>query len=131
SVGMAGNILDNVENVRRWYSRAIIGDFFVRASMPDMATGAAADIPEGIGDQLDQIDGIATIDPMRFVAAQSGDLSVLLIVREFLGDPSEFFDLTSGDSDQALRGLREGQAVVGSVLAQRMNVGVGDRIPLE
>ena len=31
STGMAGNVLDNVANVRDWYTRAIIGDFFVRS----------------------------------------------------------------------------------------------------
>ena len=48
SIGMAGNVLDNVENVRRWYTQAMKGDFFVRASEPDISTGASADLPLGI-----------------------------------------------------------------------------------
>lgn len=131
SEGMAGNILDNVKNITNWYSRSILGDFFVRATMPDLATGEAADLPEGTGEDLKKIEGIQSLDPMRLVTAQTGEHSVLLIVREFLGDPERFFDLSSGTGAQVLEGLREGKVVVGSVLAQRLKLSVGDQIPLE
>lgn len=131
SAGMAGNILDNVENVTDWYSRAIIGDFFVRASMPDLATGAAADLPEGTGASLEAIEGIESLDPMRFMSAQSGEQSVLLIVRDFVGDPEEFFDLAAGSGAAIVKGLKKGEVVVGSVLANRLEVTVGSTLPLE
>jgi putative ABC transport system permease protein len=131
SAGMAGNVLDNVRNVTDWYSRAILGDFFVRASMPDLATGAAADLPEGTGAALAQMDGVQSLDPMRFVNAQSGENSVLLIVRDFAGDPEKLFDLVEGTGAQTVAGLQAGKAVIGSVLAERLDIGVGDRIPLE
>jgi putative ABC transport system permease protein len=123
SAGMAGNVLDNVRNVTDWYSRAILGDFFVRASMPDLATGAAADLPEGTGAALAQMDGIQSLDPMRFVSAQSGENSVLLMVRDFAGDPEKLFDLVQGTGAQTVAGLRAGNAVIGSVLAERLNIG--------
>lgn len=131
SAGLAGNIMDNVANVRGWYSKAIIGDFFVRASMPDLATGASADMPPSVGRELEAIEGIATIDPMRFVNAQSGENSVLLVVRKFLGDTDSFFDLAEGEADAALAGLRNRQTVIGTVLAQRTGLGPGDSLPLE
>lgn len=131
SAGMAGNVLDNVQNITNWYSRAIIADFFVRASMPDLATGAAADLPENTGEQLKKIDGIESLDPMRFVNAQAGEQSVLLIVRDFLGDPEKFFDLVDGNVADTIVGLHAGKVVVGSVLAERLGIGVGDKIPLE
>jgi putative ABC transport system permease protein len=45
-VGMANSILDCVNDVHEWYDQAIVGDYFIRAMMPDMATGTAADLPE-------------------------------------------------------------------------------------
>ena len=42
-VGMANTIIDNIGDVHQWYRSAIVEDFFVRALMPDMATGQAAD----------------------------------------------------------------------------------------
>ncbi|MCC7339414.1 MAG: ABC transporter permease [Pirellulaceae bacterium] len=131
SAGMAGNVLDNVQNITNWYSRAIIADFFVRASMPDLATGAAADLPEETGEQLKEIEGIKSLDPMRFVNAQSGEQTVLLIVRSFLGDPDKFFDLVDGNPADTAVGLRSGKVVLGSVLSERLGIGVGDQIPLE
>ena len=131
STGLAGNILDNVRNVTDWYSRAIIGDFFVRASMPDLATGAAADLPEGTGEDLAKIPGIASLEAMRLVSGHSGEQSVVVIVRDFEGDPESFFDVVNGSGAQAVSGLQRGQAVVGSVLAERLSLGVGDNIPLE
>lgn len=131
SAGMAGNVLDNVRNVTDWYTRAILGDFFVRASMPDLATGAAADLPEGTGQALAKIEGIESLDPMRFVSARSGAGSVLVVVRDFVGNPEKMFDLAEGTGRAAVEGLRAGKAVVGSVLAQRLKIGIGDTIPLE
>ncbi len=131
SAGMAGNILDNVDNVTDWYTRSIVGDFFVRASMPDLATGSAADLPENTGKDLAEIEGIESIDPMRFVNAQSGENSILLVVRDFLGDPSEFFDFVEGNGEAAVQGLRSGKVVVGSVLAQRLGLTIGGQIPIE
>lgn len=131
SAGMAGNVLDNVHNITNWYARAFVGDFFVRASMPDLATGTAADLPEDTGRDLEQIPGIKSLDPMRFVSTQSEDQSVLLVVRNFVGEPDTFFDLVDGTGAAAVAGLRAGKVVIGSVLAERLSIGKGDTIPLE
>lgn len=131
STGMAGNVLDNVENVKSWYRSAIVGDFFIRASMPDLATGAAADIPPELGEKLKKIEGIESLDPMRFVNAQSAGDSVLVVVRDFIGKPTDFFDIVDGSSEGAVQGLNNKQAVIGSVLAKRREVTVGDTIPLQ
>ncbi len=131
SAGLAGNIMDNVANVRGWYSKAIRGDFFVRASMPDLATGASTEMPPSVGVDLQSLEGIASIDPMRFVSAQSGDDSVLLVVRDFGGDSDGYFDLVDGGDERAITGLQNGQAVIGTVLAQRNNLQPGDDLPLK
>ncbi len=130
STGLAGNIMDNVANIRGWYTRSIIGDFFVRASLPDLASGAAADLPPEIAGLLENIPGIDSIDPMRFVSANSDDDAVVLVIRDFVG-AEEFFDIAQGTNARALQGLRNEQAVIGSVLAQRRGVNLGDLIPLE
>ncbi|QDV24063.1 ABC transporter permease [Aureliella helgolandensis] len=131
SAGLAGNILDNVKNVRTWYEHAIIGDFFVRASMPDLASGAAADMPSDVGLSLEEIEGIQSIDQMRFVNALSGENDILLIVRSFVGEVDDFFDISEGTSTAALQGLNNNKVVIGSVLARRLELTLGDLIPIE
>jgi putative ABC transport system permease protein len=130
STGLAGNIMDNVANIRNWYKRAIIGDFFVRASLPDLASGTAADMQPEIGQYLKEIQGIDSIDPMRFVSAHSGEDSIVIIVRSFVG-ATNFFDIVEGSNQDALKGLRNHQAVIGSVLATRRGLKVGDKLPIE
>jgi putative ABC transport system permease protein len=131
SIGMAGNVLDNVRNVKTWYSRTIIGDFFVRASLPDFSSGAAADLPDTVEDQVAQIAGIEKVEGMRFASIQSNDESLMLIVKSFLGEPTQFLDIDQGTPEQAWQGLANHQVVIGSVLALRRNLQVGDTLSLQ
>jgi putative ABC transport system permease protein len=68
---------------------------------------------------------------MRFVSARSGELSVIVIVREFNSSTQDYFDLVQGQADQVLRGIQDGQVVLGSVLAERAQLKVGDQMELE
>ncbi len=130
-IGMANTIIDNVRDVNHWYRAAVVGDFFLRAAMPDMATGEAADMPAGLDETLRGIDGIIGIDTMRFVRAQSDENSVVVVIREFTSDDQVYFDLVAGDAGEVLRELPRGGVVIGTVLAERTGRGRGDRIPLE
>ncbi len=130
-VGLANTIIDNIDDVQRWYRQAIVGDFFVRALMPDMATGQAADMPDGLGDAISKIPGVEDLDTLRFVKATSGENSIIVVIRQFTQQRQVYFDLIEGDGGEILRRLPEGEVVVSSVLAQRTNLKLGDSIPLE
>jgi len=130
-VGMANTIIDNVRDVNHWYRAAVVGDFFLRAAMPDMATGEAADMPAGLDASIRAIDGVTGLDSMRFVSAKSGDNSVVVVIREFTSDDQVYFDLVTGDPGDVLRELPRGGVVVGTVLAEKTGVKVGGTIPLE
>ena len=130
-LGMANTIMDNIRDIQKWYQRAIVGDFFIRAAMPDMATGMSADMPEDLPGKLAAIPGVEQLDSLRFVKARSGEMTVVVVVREFLSERQDYFDLTDGKPDAVLQGLQEGEVVIASVLAQRAKLGIGDQIPLE
>ncbi|MBI2478350.1 MAG: ABC transporter permease [Planctomycetia bacterium] len=130
-VGLANTIVDNVRDVKQWYQQAIVGDFFVRAMMPDMATGQAADMPEGLDQEIKAIPGVEGLDTIRFVQATSAGNSIIVVVREFTENKQDYFDLVDGDDAEVLRGISAGQVVLGTVLAQRTGLGRGDTIPLE
>jgi putative ABC transport system permease protein len=130
-VGLANTIVDNVRDVKQWYEQAIVGDFFVRAMMPDMATGQAADMPEGLAEEIKAIPGVEGLDTVRMVQATSAGNSVIVVVREFTKNKQHYFDLVDGDDDEVMDGLSKGKVVLGTVLAQRTGLGRGDTIPLE
>ena len=62
--------MDNVENVRNWYRKAIVADFYVRAESPSMATGSGRSLPDTVGPDIKKRRGIETIDAPAFRARQ-------------------------------------------------------------
>ncbi len=131
SIGMAGNVLDNVTNVKRWYQQAMIGDFFVRATMPDMASGAAADLPEETEAAIAKIPGIGQVSGLAMEQARSDEDTVLVIARDFRSATLGLFEVTGEARDKVIQGLTQGQVVIGSVLAQRKNIQAGGILRLE
>jgi putative ABC transport system permease protein len=129
-VGLANSVIDNVQDIKSWYSRAFVGDFFVRAMMPDLR-GASAKLPEEVGERLRTMPGITGIDAARFVRTTAAGQSVLVIVRDFPGD--EYITFTApGMTDSEIRArLEQGEVVIGSVLAQRAGLAAGDSIEVK
>ncbi len=130
-LGMASTILDNIGNVEAWYSRSIVGDFFLRAAMPDMNSGQSADMPYGLTEKVQAMPGVALVDTLRFVRARSNESSVVVVVRKFNSQTQDYFDLTEGTEAEVMKGVRSGKVVLGSVLSQRLNLHIGNTIPLE
>lgn len=131
SIGMAGNILDNVENVRTWYRQTMVGDFFIRASEPDIATGAAADLPMEAQQAVEAIPGIQSVSGLSMETVRSDDGSVLIVSRDFRQAALGMFEVGSGERDAVIKALTQGQVVVGSVLAQRRGIKPGGTLQLE
>jgi putative ABC transport system permease protein len=138
-VGMAGSIIDCIHDVHEWFDQAITGDYFVRAMMPDMATGTAADLPAGLGEELRKLESEdVRLDAASFVEAKvprgkdpSDALNVIAVAREYKDPERPSFDLISGDRDFLRQNLLAGQVVIGSVLSQKLNLKVGGFLPLE
>lgn len=130
-LGMASTILDNIRNVEGWYKRTIVGDFFVRAAMPDMNSGQSADMPEGLVEKIVDMPGVDLVDMLRFVSARSNEATVVVVVRKFNSTTQDYFDLIEGNESEVMSGIRNGEVVLGSVLSQRLNLHMGDTIPLE
>ena len=118
-IGLANSLIDNVQDVRDWYRKTIIADFFVRAMAPDMATGLAADLPDDIDAEVRAVEGIKSIDAIRFVSTKVRDEQVVMIVRKFDDPELQEFDLVEGDPKSIRESLSKGEVVLGSVLAER------------
>lgn len=130
-IGLASSVIDNVSNVQNWYHKAFTADFFVRAMAPDMASGLMADLPDTIGDEIKKIPNITSLDATRIVSAQAAGQKVVLIAREYHDAKKPPLDIVSGDADTVREKLIAGETVVGSVLAERAGLKVGDDISFE
>jgi len=129
-VGLGTTLINNIDEVRKWYKQTIVGDFYVRAMMPDAST-ATQTVPAEIGDQIHKIPGVTDVDSIQYVTnVQAADHAIVIVARGF-NDPSDLaLDLYQCDPAKVRQGLMAGEVVVGTVLAQRAGVGIGDTIKL-
>lgn len=130
-VGMAGAILDSMGDVATWYHRVIVGDFFIRAMLPDMSGGPSAGVPKGADDEVREVPGVRWVGTTTFVPANAAGAPVMAVVREFADDEPLHLDLKTGNEDTLRQELREGQVVIGTVLAQRTGLTTGDELELK
>ncbi len=130
-MGMASTILDHIEDLRHWSRTVIAGDFFVRASMPDMSTGLSATIPEELGDRLRQIPGVRGVGTARFVRARAAGMPVIVVARDFVPKAPLYLDLVSGNPQEVCQQVIHGEVVIGTVLAERTGLQQGDYLAIE
>lgn len=130
-ISMAYAILDSVEDIRDWYRQAIVGDFFVRAMIPDLATGESAPLPDEIDSDIRSIQGIRSLDTAKFVRSKASGQNVVVIVREYPPSEPVALDLVEGKREGLAARLRSGDVVIGSVLAGRTKLQTGDSIEFE
>ncbi len=129
---LANSVMDTVENVRSWYRKAIVADFFVRAEAPSMATGSATNVPDSVGPEIKKVDGIEAIDGLRFGAGvkTAGEDATIIARDHSLAEPPNL-DLVSGDLSKLRDQFLAGQVAIGSVLSERTKLKVGDKITLD
>jgi putative ABC transport system permease protein len=131
AIGLANTVLDNTEDIRDWYRKSMVADFFVRATMPDMATGMAADLPDGLDEDLRKIDGVTELDASRLVNVNIADENAILVVRDYEGSSLQQFDVVAGEDAKVLDQLVAGEIVMGSVLAKRAGLKLGDEAAIK
>jgi len=130
-IGLANSVMDNVADVRNWYNKAIVADFVVRATDPSMATGLAPDLPDGVGDFIKEVQGIKALDAARLGSIKTPVGVATLIARDHTEEGPPDLDVISGDPNSLREQFKHGEVALGSVLAQRMHLKVGDKIELD
>jgi putative ABC transport system permease protein len=131
AIGLANTVLDNTEDIRDWYRKSMVADFYVRATMPDMATGMAADLPDGLDEELKEVAGVVELDASRLVSVNVAGENSILIVRDYDDSSLQQFDVVEGDQNEVSKQLADGQIVIGSVLAKRCKLKLGDEAQLQ
>ncbi|MCE9551800.1 MAG: FtsX-like permease family protein [Planctomycetes bacterium] len=130
-IGMAINIVDNVNDVKDWARTTITGDFFVRGMTFDTSMGEAADVPESIGPEIAEIPGVKRVMTIRYAETQVAGQPVSIIIGPFGEKDGRQLELIAGNPDTLLEEMEAGNVVIGSVLATRAKLKLGDTIPLK
>lgn len=152
-VAMAHSILDNVRNLKEWYRKALVGDYYIRGMLPSMDTGTSADLPEQLETPLTGLERsgeIAYLDRVKMVSAQAQvvnragpiddtkeipeELNIVLVIRQFHEPEKSPFDLITPKNPKArkeiLEHMRQGEVVIGNIAAARLQVRDGDTIEI-
>ncbi len=130
-LGMGNMILDNVRDYRTWASEVLVGDFFVRSTMPGASNEAAGSLPSGTIDAITNISGVKAVDATSYISVRANDMTVSLIARSFIDRNRKVFHVSQGDPNAIFDGIQRGEVVIGSVLAERGKLKLGDEIQLE
>ncbi|MFN0059963.1 MAG: ABC transporter permease [Planctomycetota bacterium] len=131
AVGIGNAVLNNIRDTREWFEHTIAYDFFVRGAMPDAGTMQAVALPDELKAEIEGLPGIAHVAALNFVPATANGAPVLVLARSI--DPARpgTLDLLGELSPaEANRRLAAGEVLVGSVLAQRLKLKVGDSLEL-
>jgi len=130
SVGTSNAVFSINEDISTWYERTITADFLIRTTMPDMSGQDATSINESFSDRIHALDGVQQVEGVRLLRVQAKDLDAMVVARDFSLYHKVPLDIIGGNEGKILQDLAEGEAVVGSVLAERLKVRPGDSLPV-
>jgi len=129
-VGTSNSVFSITEDTRNWYQRTITADYLLRAAMPDMSGQDHTSMEDSVGQGISEIDGVERVEAVRFLRVEAGGQEAMLVAREFHLYDFLPLDIIGGTPEAVLQELNGGQAVVGSVLAEKLNLQAGDTLEL-
>jgi putative ABC transport system permease protein len=131
AISTGSSLLNNVRDTSDWYERTIVGDYFVRGSMPDLGTNSAPALPEDLAARLAAAEGVEAVDKFRFIPGRTDERDVIVLARTL--DPAAplALDLEEGEPEEVIAGLLRGETVVGTALAQRQDLEIGGTVTLQ
>lgn len=130
AVSIGITLVNNVNEVRTWFDKTLNGDYIIRATASDLNTNAPFQMDESLAGEFRRIDGVKNVDSLRYISVKIGDASALVCIREFTDKENLPLLLNEGTMDEVRQGLAEGQAVIGTVLANKLGKKIGDTIEI-
>jgi len=130
-IGLGHSIRDNVDDLLDWYSRTLRADWVLTRTglfSPGATDGSRS---RGIERQLEELAGVATVDAVSVALGRISETSCIVVAR----NPADDLAAAPGGpelSPEALRrALENGEALAGTMLAQRLGLEPGDDVLVE
>ncbi len=131
SISIGNTTLLITRDVQSWLDRTLTADFLLRASRPRVDMSESDPIAEEIESRISSITGIAFVDRLSFSIATINGTTATLMVRQFPDYETLPIDLLEGASATIREQLLAGEAVIGSVLANRIGSKPGDFVRIQ
>ena len=131
SIGYGNSMLNNVRDARQWCERVGAVDYFVRGSGGDPGTMTmTVAIPRAAGDDLARLPGVARVHRLNFVPVVAAGHPVMALAQDFSTNTALLLDLVEGDRATLAARLASGEVAIGTGLALRAKLRVGDTLTL-
>lgn len=131
-ISVGHGLLASVGDTRDWARRVALADFYVRGTMPDGGYAITmAVLPEKMEADFARLDGVGRVDKLNWVLARAHGERVVILACSMAPDRPLAMDLAKGVPAEVLRRLLDGEVVLGTALAQKLRLGIGDEIELE
>ncbi|HEV3136640.1 MAG TPA: FtsX-like permease family protein, partial [Pirellulales bacterium] len=127
-VGTSNAVFSVTDDVRTWYDRTVPADFLIRAMMPDMSGQDAVTLPDSIDDEIASLEEVEKTEAVRLLRVEAAGQEAMMVAREFRLYDYLPLDLIPKESGEIRERVLAGEAVIGSVLAERTGVHVGDML---
>jgi putative ABC transport system permease protein len=130
SISMGQSIRNNIRDIEEWSARTFTADFLLRGTLPELSYSIGVQLPETLRGELLALPGVASVQELNLVQAKAAGEPIVVLARSFDAAAAATLDIADRDRAAAIEGLLAGQAVVGTALAQRQNLAVGDWLVL-
>lgn len=130
-IGIGNTVINILNDVRTWHRRMFAGDFFLKTVATEGGSGLSGLQSDAILKGIRALPGVQNVETVRFVSARSGTTPVLVIARSLSDKVKLPFDGPEQDAATLRAQLRAGEVVIGTVLATRTGLKVGDEIDIE
>jgi len=131
SISVGTTTLSITNNVESWMRRTVSVDFLLMASRPTVDMLDAKSLPQELGDRINGLPGVMLVDEATFCLASVNGRAANLAIQLFGKFQSLPIDLMHGDRSRLAEELQEGKVLLGSVLANLLQVHPGDTVHLE
>jgi len=130
ALGFGQSLVNNLRDIDNWFDRISACDFILRKTMPDLTTTITT---AALPDRLEEFEAsplVERIDKVSFLRGQAEGLDVSILACTYTPGRLPTLALVTGSPDEVRRGLLRGEVVLGTALAQRLGVTIGDHISL-
>ncbi len=130
SISMGQSIRNSIRDIEEWSERTFTADYMVRGCLPELSYSIGVQLPESMHDELAAIKGVEKVHELNLLQVKAGGEDVVVLARSFDDRTAATLDIAAGERVAVIEGLFAGDAVVGTALAQRLKLHIGDRLPL-
>ncbi|MEX2119374.1 MAG: FtsX-like permease family protein [Pirellulales bacterium] len=131
TIGPGNEIRSALDNLHAWFDNVAGANFHVLGADTDLGFSLnIVSLPESLGDELAQLDGVERVDRGNWFPVRAGGRQALLIAATYSPDRPEQLNPAKGNPPGVMERLALGEVVIGTALAQSLQLDVGDELEL-